>query len=493
MMPGTWTFGRRLGLGFGAVVALSVVIGAVAVMALRGVVADTTGILATQVPLLGKAQQLDTSSELMMSMGRSFLLTGDEEYLARRNAAQREILTAMEDLSSAIPSDEGRARLASVRSSYDALTPALDRVMEQRRSGASLEAVVKELETRVKPLRVAFRDSVDALVALERRLLDEAQEASAGSAARAESTVLGITVALVLLALGIAVVLTRGLGRQVGSVVQRVLSSSAELQAAADQQANSAREQATAMAEIATTITQLLGSSRQIADSAQRVAGIAAQTAASTGTGESAIARSDASVAAIRRQVDLIVSHMLELGRKSQQIGAVLEIVSELADQTNILAINASIEAAGAGDAGKRFGVVADEIRKLADRVGGSTKEIRGLITDVQGAVNATVMTTETGSKEVEAGQRQFADVSSSFRQIAAQVDTTTEAAREIGLSTKQQTSAVEQVNIAISSMAQATRESEASSVQTQATASQLALLSRELMQLVRAGAGVNG
>lgn len=492
-MPGTWTFGRRLGLGFGAVVAVSVVIGAVAVMALRGVVADTTGILATQVPLLGKAQQLDTSSELMMSMGRSFLLTGDEEYLTRRSAAQGEILAALEDLAGAIPSDEGRARLASVRSSYDALAPALDRVMEQRRSGASLEAVVKELETRVKPLRVAFRDSVDALVALERRLLDEAQEASAGSAARAESTVLGITVALVLLALGIAVVLTRGLGRQIGSVVQRILSSSAELQAAADQQASGAREQATAMAEIATTITQLLGSSRQIADSAQRVAGIAAQTAGSTGAGESAIARSDASVAAIRRQVDLIVSHMLELGRKSQQIGAVLEIVSELADQTNILAINASIEAAGAGDAGKRFGVVADEIRKLADRVGGSTKEIRGLITDVQGAVNATVMTTETGSKEVEAGQRQFADVSSSFRQIAAQVDTTTEAAREIGLSTKQQTSAVEQVNIAISSMAQATRESEASSVQTQATASQLALLSRELMQLVRAGAGVNG
>ena len=102
---------------------------------------------------------------------------------------------------------------------------------------------------------------------------------------------------------------------------------------------------------------------------------------------------------------------MLELGKKSQQIGAVLDIVSELAEQTNILAINATIEAAGAGEAGKRFAVVADEIRKLADRVAGSTKEIRTLIDDVRSAVNTTVMATETGSKAVDAGSQQFGDV----------------------------------------------------------------------------------
>ena len=111
-----------------------------------------------------------------------------------------------------------------------------------------------------------------------------------------------------------------------------------------------------------------------------------------------------------------------------------LEIVSELAEQTNILAINATIEAAGAGEAGKRFAVVADEIRKLADRVGGSTKEIRGLIDDVRSAVNTTVMATETGSKAVDAGTRQFGDVATSFKQIADLVATTTEAAREIEL-----------------------------------------------------------
>ena len=177
---------------------------------------------------------------------------------------------------------------------------------------------------------------------------------------------------------------------------------------------------------------------------------------------------------------------MLELGRKSQQAGGILEIINELAEQTNILAINATIEAAGAGEAGKRFAVVADEIRKLADRVGGSTKEIRGLIDDVRGAVNTTVMTTETGAKAAEGGARQFAEVASAFRQIAGLVATTTEASKEIELSTKQQTTAVEQVNIAITNVAQASKETEASTGQTLQTAFQLTSLSRELLRIVQ-------
>jgi methyl-accepting chemotaxis protein len=205
------------------------------------------------------------------------------------------------------------------------------------------------------------------------------------------------------------------------------------------------------------------------------------------------VTRGHEAVATVRKQVDLIVGHMLELGKKSQQVGTVLDIVAELAEQTNILAINATIEAAGAGEAGRRFGVVADEIRKLADRVGGSTKEIRGMVEDVRGAVNTTVMATEAGSKAVDAGTAQVLEMATSFRQIASLVGTTTDAAREIELSTKQQTTAVEQVNLAITSAAGATRETEASATQTLQTASQLTELSTILLLMVqakRAGVG---
>ena len=216
------------------------------------------------------------------------------------------------------------------------------------------------------------------------------------------------------------------------------------------------------------------------------MAGIAGQTTDAARSGEGTVLIANDSIASIRQQVDLVVNHTLELGRKSQQIGAVLDIVAELAEQTNILAINATIEAAGAGESGKRFSVVADEIRKLADRVAGSTKEIRTLIDDVRGAVNTTVMATETGSKAVDAGSKQFGDVASAFKLIAGLVVTTTQAAREIELSTKQQTTAVEQVNLAIANTAQATKETEVSLGQTLQTASELAGLSKDLLRLVQ-------
>jgi methyl-accepting chemotaxis protein len=280
--------------------------------------------------------------------------------------------------------------------------------------------------------------------------------------------------------------LNRDLRREVGAAVGHIQSSSAELEAAAAQQASGGRDQASAMNEITTTISELLITSRQIADSAQRVSKIAEETAEAARTGDATVEQTRTSIAAIRTQVDQIVQHMLALGEKSQQIGGVADLVSELAEQTNILAINATIEAAGAGEAGRRFAVVADEIRKLADRVTGSTKEIRALVDDVRGAVNATVMTTETGSKAVDAGARQFSEVASTFDQIGGRVATAADAAKEIELSTKQQATAVEQVTIAVTNVAQATRESEASTEQTLQTAAELAGLSRDLLRIIQ-------
>jgi methyl-accepting chemotaxis protein len=281
-------------------------------------------------------------------------------------------------------------------------------------------------------------------------------------------------------------VITRSLTRQIGGAVRRVESSSTELQAASTQQASGAREQATAMNEITTSLNELLATSRQIAESAHHVARIAQETASSARNGDVVVVKGSETIGAMRRQVDLIVSNMLALGKKSQEVGAVLDIVSELAEQTNILAINATIEAAGAGDSGRRFAVVADEIRKLADRVAEATKDIRAMVEDVRGAVSATVATTEGGATVVESGSRQFAEVASVFQKIAERVVTATDAAREIELSTKQQASAVEQVNIAMSGVAEQSRQSQVSTNQTQQTASELALLSRELLRIVQ-------
>ena len=361
------------------------------------------------------------------------------------------------------------------------------RSIEVRRSGGLEPAARLVMSGDGKRYMDALRRVLGQIEAQERGRLEQRAREVQAAERNATRTIFLTTLVTLAVCCTIGVFLTRSLSRQIGTAVGQVQSSAAELQAAATQQATGSREQSTAMSQIGTTMNELLATSRQISESAANVAQIADHTGTAARLGDKTIATAHEAIVGIRQQVDLIVSHMLQLGQQSQRIGAVLDIVAELAEQTNILAINATIEAAGAGEAGKRFAVVAEEIRKLADRVAGSTKEIRALVEDVRGAVNTTVMVTETGSKAVDTGSKQFGLVAVSFKRIADLVVTATESSREIELSTKQQMSAVEQVNEAIRGVAQTSKETEASSGQTLQTAGHLAVLSRNLLKVVQA------
>ena len=277
----------------------------------------------------------------------------------------------------------------------------------------------------------------------------------------------------------------RGTSQNISGIVQSMRSASAELEAASNQQLKGAKEQAASTTEVSTTVRELVSASRQIAENAQRVTQSATEMNTAAKSGGHTVQGAQEAMDMVRRQVDQIVGHMLSLGKKSQDIGGILEIITELAEQTNILAINATIEAVGAGESGKRFGVVAAEIRKLADRVAMSTKDIRRLIEEIRSSANTTVMATEDGAKAVDAGARRFAEVIESFQRIAEHVYATTQAAREIELSTKQQSSAMEQVSGAMIDVTQTARETEASSTQVQSTAGDLTKLSGDLVRLI--------
>jgi CHASE3 domain sensor protein len=483
-MTSHWTFGRKIGFGFAIISALALAIGFLAMYTMREVIKGKDRVLQVDFPLLVNAERLHVARGDKALAFRAYLFTGDERYIGQLGEARDEIARIIAAIRK--NSDEKGQRLVdAIEQAEAAHQRIVEDLMAMHRGGATPATITKAFEERGAPARTRLDRCIDDFSALEAHTMEEARTAANQAAATATILVTALGAALAIIAGVTAWLLTTALGRQIGTAVGQVQSSSAELQAAANQQATGAKEQATAMNEITTTINELLATSRQIAESAQRVAGVAEQAVGAARAGDGTVQSACTSIGGIRRQVDQVVDHMLDLGRKSQQIGAVLDIVTELAEQTNILAINATIEAVGAGENGRRFAVVADEIRKLADRVAGSTKEIRDLIEDVRGAVNTTVMATETGSKAVDAGDRQVNEVAASFKRIAELVTTTTDAAREIELSTKQQATAVEQVNVAIANVAQTTRETEASSGQTLQTASQLAGLSKDLLRLV--------
>jgi methyl-accepting chemotaxis protein len=480
-----WTFGQKLGGGFAVTVVLALLIGAIAVWALEAVVTAKDSVISVDAANLSDAQRLGTFSARKSAALRGYLLAPQQRHRDELDEQQKLFWQALSSMDERVQGAEQKRLLLDVERRAREHDEATQRGIALKGQDPSFEVLERAFEADIAPHRDRLMGSLELFIAHSRKLLEENTQAATRVATSARDLTVIVAISILLFAVAVAVMLVRTLSRQIGTTVAQVQSSSAELQAAANQQATASKQQATAMTEISTTITELLATSRQIAESAQSVSRVADLTVDSARTGDATVERAHQSIVSIRRQVDLIVSHMLDLGKKSQQIGAVLDIVSELAEQTNILAINATIEAAGAGDAGRRFSVVADEIRKLADRVTGSTKEVRTLIDDVRNSVNTTVMTTESGSKAVDAGSKQFAEVASAFKQIVGQLSTTTDAAREIGLSTKQQASAVEQVNVAITNVAQASRETEASSGQTLQTASQLSTLSRELLRLV--------
>ena len=482
----SWTFGKKIAAGFALSFVLMAMIGVAAYRSIN-TLSNTSQMVAHTHRVLDRlAEVLNVLQDAEIG-GRGYIITGDESFLQPYQNAETKIMTVVNDLRALIVDNPAQQkRLSQAEPIVMAKLSLTKRYIEMRKA-REIETVTKlvqagEGQRLMDDLRRIFGEMEQE----ERILLKQrAGQVEAAVDSATLSITLGTLVCLLIVSAA-GMVITRSLTSQIGAAVQHMQSSSSELQVASNQQSMGSREQATAMKEITTTMNELLVTSKQIAESAHRVAHIAEETAIGARSGNQTVTKANDSIVGIKRQVDLIVTHMLDLGKKSQQIGGILEIINELAEQTNILAINATIEAAGAGENGKRFAVVADEIRKLADRVGGSTKEIRGLIEDIRAAVNTTIMTTEGGTKAVEAGAQQFSEVAIAFKQIVSLVSTTTEATREIELSTKQQSTAVSQVNIAVSNVAQTARETEVSSSQTLQTATELIKLSRDLMRLIQ-------
>ncbi|WP_434634800.1 CHASE3 domain-containing protein [Chromobacterium sp. CV08] len=484
-MKQNWTFGWQLAFGFAVSSTFLVAIGIAAYWSISVLIATAGSVTHTQ-KVLERVSGLVSMMKDAETGQRGYLLTGDPAYLEPFRAAVAGMPAVLSELRVLSADNAGQqAKIGQVEALVNNKFNELKRTVDLRKAGHADQALKIVLSGEGKKYMDALRALSEQISREERELLRKREADTDATAGNAKTTIVAGTILCLLFVIGAGVTITRSLTERLGMAVGHVQSSSAELQAAATQQASGAKEQASAMSEISTTISELGVTSRQIAESARRVAQIAEQTAAAARSGGGTVERGQEAIAGIRRQTDLVVSHMLDLGRKSQEIGAVLDIVSELAEQTNILAINATIEASGAGEAGRRFAVVAEEIRKLADRVAASTKDIRTQIDDVRGAVNTTVMATESGAKAVDQGARQFAEVATAFKQIADLVTTTTEAVREIELSTKQQATAADQVRTAVSEVAQATQESETSSTQTLQTASQLAGLSMDLRRLV--------
>jgi methyl-accepting chemotaxis protein len=212
------------------------------------------------------------------------------------------------------------------------------------------------------------------------------------------------------------------------------------------EQSKCASQQASAVQEVSTASAEMAATAEEITRNAKSVETLAAETATLCAAGSGAVNNATAGMVRLREQVQGISLSMVTLGERSQKIGGIVEIIDEISDRTNLLSLNAALEAAGAGAAGSRFGIVAREVRRLAEQTDEATRRIKGLVEEIQSSANATIRITEDGAKQMDAAVGLVDGVRQSFSGIIGKVEETACSAREIALSTQQQTSACQQM-----------------------------------------------
>jgi methyl-accepting chemotaxis protein len=263
------------------------------------------------------------------------------------------------------------------------------------------------------------------------------------------------------------------------------LSSSAnEMMAISVQQSSGSAQQASAVQEVTTTSEEIAITAKQITANAVSVEKMAESTSLSCNKGTGEVSNAINGMSVLRVQVQSIAESMLKLGDNSQKIGGIVEIIDEISDQTNLLALNAAIEAAGAGEAGKRFAIVAQEVRRLAERTVEATRQIKGLIDEIQKATNSTIMVTEDGTKAVDSASQLVDKVQLSFDSIIGLVEETARSAKEITLSTQQQTSACEQMAETMTEVRDVAQQVAGSAKETERAISEIIALSEKLQAL---------
>jgi methyl-accepting chemotaxis protein len=197
--------------------------------------------------------------------------------------------------------------------------------------------------------------------------------------------------------------ISRGTSQQAESIT-RTAGSVEQMSRAIGGVAQGAHEQATATAKASHVTAQISTAIQQVAESAQMQASGAAEAAQSTQTTAQTIQETVRGMESIKARVGLSAQKVQEMGQRSNQIGMIVETIDDIASQTNLLALNAAIEAARAGEHGKGFAVVADEVRKLAEKSAAATKEIAVLVKGIQGTVEQAVQAMNESAVEVENG-----------------------------------------------------------------------------------------
>lgn len=358
--------------------------------------------------------------------------------------------------------EEGTAEVRTLAKSVNRMAQELQRNIEaERDSKAQLEQAVQE-----------FAGLASQVAAGDLR-------ARVSEAGKGELGPLGVSLNRMTVSLSQLV-------REIRGAVNSVASATAEILAATSQQVSATAEEAAAVRQTAATVAEVRQTAEVAARKTNMVAEMAQKMSTTAEDGRKSVEESIRGSEAAKMRMEALAERVLTFSEQAEAIAEINTTVGELAEQSNLLAVNAGIEAAKAGEAGKGFAVVAAEVKGLAERCKDATGQVRRIVVELQKSAQATVMAAEQGVKAAESGAATAQRSGDAIAALAASVSDASQAAQQISAAAGQQEAGVNQIAMAIQNIEQSSAQTVAAMQQVERAARDLNELSQRLSQTVQ-------
>jgi len=523
----------KLALGFGILLAMLILTGSIGYYSTGRVIAA-----AEDVRFSLKRREAATAVELGMrkqiQSASGYVFNGDQASLQQYAQDKQEVAQTLSELSKMLSTEKGKALFSNIRQRTDRMTGITDQEISFRKQSRAYEANDLASGPKTQETLKNFAGDCKELEAWEDKLAQDELEVEHQTETKANT----LTMVLVACGLALGIVTAMLIGRSItGSLIsmlhmiqkisskdlavediqvtssdeigqaevalnsmkntlhqlvqsiaataEHLASASEEISAGASQSVETARVQSDQTLQVATAMQEMSSTVHLVSEQSQKASDSSHKAAQAARQGGEVVEQTLSTMRSIAESSTTVAARIAELGKSSEEIGKIVAVIDDLADQTNLLALNAAIEAARAGEQGRGFAVVADEVRKLAERTTKATQGIGTMIQSIQTETKNAVQAIELGSRDVEAGVTKTSASGEALKEIIQMSEQVGDMIAQIATAATEQSSATEQVNNNVSQISSLTQGSSLAAEQTAKACAELSAMALDLQNLV--------